>query len=979
MEFGVLGPLQVRDGGREIDVRRGHPRTLLIALLIHVGESVSRDVLAEILWRDDQPQHPTNALQVQISHLRKTLNAGSQLIETRAGGYFLAAAPDDIDAHQFERLVRGVDLVALDGTPEALGASLERLDTALALWRGEPLSDVAGEEFALGEITRLMELRWVAVETRSDLLLALGRHREMVGDLAALVGLQPLRERFHEQLILALYRCGRQGEALRAFENARTTLVEELGIDPSVGLQELARQVLEQDPALEWLAPAPASRATTSMSSVLPVPLTAMVGRDDELARAQALIEANRLVTLTGPGGAGKSRLALEIARRRTAGDVWFVDLGSVVNEDRVATTAAVAVGVPTAPDDDPCTAIAEALTRSAGLLVLDTCEHVLNGVAQLAIRVLQQCPDVRLLATSRRPLGITGEIAWPVPPLPLPPPDRSSAAEVIQYPAVALFAARAAAVRPGFEVTDATSSDVAAICTSLDGLPLAIELAAARADVLTPAAINARLQNRFDLLVDGGREAAARQQTLRATIDWSFELLSAEQRNFFARLSVFAGSFDLDAAVAIAADEHTDPLGLLSVLVRSSMVSVSAVGEDRYRLLDTLRAYALNALDEPDNAVRHAHAVHYTQVAEAVEQHIVGEEQVEWLTRARADVPNFRAAFEWSVSHGEIELGARLAGALSWFWTLDGMLAEAVEYLERVAPVTTTPPLVRAKVLSGIALLAASLGRVDRAGTAALESVALSQHEPGGLAVHVFALNVLAVVEWARGDLDASAAAHDEAIARLDGADEPWLLGVCLALRARTALDCDDPAGEAMAEAALTAARASRDRHVVGLALLQLAQLRLQHADVDAALAAASECLALQEQIAYTEGIVAALHVLARSREAAGDLDRAEDLDLRALALADRIGHTGAVCEALEGLASIAAARNDFERALHIISAATTQRNTHRLPLRAADRARIEDLRRRATAAANRVDIEDRAQSPECSAESLVAELLEP
>jgi predicted ATPase/DNA-binding SARP family transcriptional activator len=972
VEFGVLGPLQVRDAGNEVEVRRGHPRALLTALLLHVGETVSRDLLAELLWRDDQPQHPTNALQVQVSHLRKTLKSDRPLIETRPGGYCLVANLEDIDAYRFEQLVREADIAALDEAPGALESALECLDAALGLWRGEALADVAGEDFAHGEITRLTELRWVAIEKRTDVLLELGRHRELVGELAALVSSQPLRERFHEQLIVALYRCGRQADALRAFENARQTLLEELGIDPRASLQELERQVLEQDPSLEWAEPAFAqSSEAVGRSPALPVPLTSLIGRGAELARAEALIESNRLVTLTGPGGAGKSRLALEIAQRAIS--VWFVDLGSVVEEDRVATTAAAAIGVPISPDDDPSAAVADALARSAGLLVLDTCEHVLNGVGELAIRVLRQCPDVRLLATSRRPLGITGEIAWPVPPLPLPPPERRHAADVIKYPAVALFAERAAAVRPGFEVTDATSADIVAICAGLDGLPLAIELAAARTDVLTPAAINARLQNRFDLLVDGGREAAARQQTLRAAIDWSFELLSPDQRRFFTRLSVFAGSFDLDAAVAVAGDGLADPLGLLSALVRSSMVSVSVVGDDRYRLLDTLRAYALSALDEEEDALRRAHAVRYTAVAEEVEQHIVGADQLEWLAGARADVPNFRAAFEWSVTNGEMELGARLAGALSWFWTLDGMLAEAVEYLERVAPMVAIPPLVRSKVLSGLALLAASLGRVEQARTAAAESVSLSR-DAGGLPIQVFALNVLAVVEWARGNLLASAAAHDKAITYLAQANEPWLLGVCLALRARTALDCGDPNGEEMAEASLIAARASGDRHVIGLALLQIAQLRLSQGNVDAAIAAASESLFLQEEIAYTEGIVASLHVLARSREAAGDLEPAEELDLRALELADRIGHAGAVCEALEGLASIAVSREEFDRAARILGAAAAERNAHGLPLREADRPAIENLQRAARAGAASTD-----QTPsEKAVEPLLAELLE-
>jgi predicted ATPase/DNA-binding SARP family transcriptional activator len=974
MEFGILGSLQVRAGGTTIDIRPGHPRTLLIALLLRVGETVTSDALTELLWGAAQPQHPSNALQVHVSYLRKALSSAEegapQLIETRPGGYSLTVSPDQIDVHRFESLVREAESARVGGTRDALDRALERLDDALALWRGDALSDVDGEPFAVGEITRLEEARWAAIETRNDLLLELGRHRELVGELSRVVDQHALRERFYEQLILALYRCGRQADALLAYERARATLLEELGLEPGPSLRRLEHAVLEQDPSLDRVSPAPAEAA-------LPAPLTALIGREGELDRVDHLLDENRIVTLTGPGGAGKSRLAIEVARRRSAThSVWFVDLGTVSDGHRVAAAVATGIGVPSSPDENTGAAIAQALSRECGLLVLDTCEHVLSSAAEIAVRILRVCPEIRILATSRRPLGITGEIAWPVPPLALPPPDGSGASDIASFAAVALFAERAAAVRPGFEVTDATAADVAAICLGLDGLPLAIELAAARADLLTPAAINARLQNRFEFLVEGGREAAARQQTLRAAIDWSFDLLDDDQRRFFARLGVFGGSFDLDAAMAVAGAGLDDPFALFSALVRSSMVFVS--GEDRYRLLDSLRAYAGELLEVMDDGTRETHAWHYTTLAEEAERQIVGREQVPWLARVRADIPNFRTALEWSLASGEAELAARLAGGLSWFWTLDGMLAEAVEYLERVAPLTTASPLVRSKVLSGAALVAASLGRLEHARAAAVESVALGQTTNSTFA-HAFALNALAVVEWALGDLDASAAAHDEALALLRGTDNPWVLGVCLALRARTALDRGDPAGKQMAEAALPAARASGDRHVIGLALLQIAQLRLADGNVAAAVDAASECLRLQEEIAYTEGSVAALHVLARSVQAAGDTDRARRLNLRALALADRIGHVAALCEALEALATLASANKDYASALRLIETADLERTAHDMPLHARDRDRLDNLRRTAEKELELAPVARNVPIDESSTADVIASLLPP
>ncbi len=955
MRFGILGPLEVQVGETSVDVRRGIPRTLLIALIVRVGETVSTNALLELLWGDEQPQNPANALQIQVSYLRKTLNAasdvGDQPIVTRVGGYALEVAPEQIDARRFDRLVREAATLAAGRTETDFEAALELLDSALALWRGEALADVAGEAFVMGEITRLEETRSAAMESRNDVLLVLGRHRELIGELGRLINLHPLRERLHEQLMLALYRSGRQADALRAFEHARRTLLDQLGLDPGPALQTLERAILTHDPSLEWRPPPPAaepSRARASMSHVsvptgrLPAPITPLIGRDAEVARARALLGRNRIITLTGPAGAGKSRLGLAVADEAAdASRVWYVDLASTSDDDRVAATVAAGVGVPSAPDEDTATAVANGLALEQGLLVLDTCEHVLAGVAETASRVLRLCPGMRVLATSRRALGITGEIAWPVPPLALPPPRATSAQDVAPFAAVTLFVERATAVRADFALTDHNAADVAAICMALDGLPLAIELAAARADVLTAGAIRARLEHRFELLVEGGRDAVARQQTLRAALDWSFELLETDQRRFFARLGVFAGSFDLDSAVIVAGHGFADPLSLLSALVRNSMVTV--VGDDRYRLLDTLRAYAGEMLDdEHDTRWRHAHF--YSDFAESAEQQIVGPDQSAWLARLRADVPNLRAAVAWSFANGAQELAARLAGALGWFWTLEGMLDEAIEYLQRAAADTSVPRLVRSKALWGLALLAGSLGQLDRARAAGADSASLAREsdDVSGLAR---GLNALAVAEWALGNLAAAAEAHDEAIARLKPTDDLWALGVCMALRARTALDAGDPEGEKMARAALPVARASGDRHVIGIALEQVAQLELAAGHLDAAIDAATECLRMHEAVGYTEGTIAAMHVLALSQAARGDTKAARSLHLQALSLATRIGHAAALCEALEALATLAAAEHDYCGSIRLLEIAQHERATRDLPLRAPDRARVHDL----------------------------------
>jgi len=985
MRFGILGPLEVHVGDTSVDVRRGIPRTLLIALVLRAGETVSAGALMELLWGDDQPRNPANALQVQISYLRRALSAASpeadQPIVTRAGGYALDVAPDQVDALRFEQLVREAATRRTGGAVRDLETALEALDTALSLWRGEALADVAGEAFVAGEITRLEEARWAALETRNDVLLALGRHRELVGELGRLIARHPLRERFHEQLMLAMYRSGRQADALRAFEHARTTLVDELGLDPSAGLQALERAILAQDPSLEWQPPPSDDRAVAVSAfarvptGALPAPVTPLVGRHAEVARARELLGRNRMLTLTGPPGAGKSRLALEVARAEAATTgVWLVDLGSTTSDDRVAATIAAALGIPSAPDEDTAAAVASGLSLEQGVLVLDTCEHVLVGVAEAASRVLRLCPGMRILATSRRPIGITGEIAWPVPPLALPPPTAGDADSVAAFAAVALFCERATAVRADFALTDSNAADVAAICLALDGLPLAIELAAARADVLTPASIRARLQNRFDLLVEGRRDLAARQQTLRAALDWSFELLDPGQRRFFARLGAFAGSFDLEAAVTVAGHDFTDPLSLLSSLVRHSLVTV--VGDDRYRLLDTLRAYAVELLGE-DEDTRLRHAQFFTEFAESAEQKIVGPEQIGWLDKLRSDVPNLRAAIEWSFNRGEQELAARLAGALGWFWTLEGMLAEAIDYLERAAAMATVPALVRSKALWGFSLLAASLGQLERARRAGEESASLAR-EAGDDFGCARGLNALAVAEWALGNLDGAAQAHDEAIARLTSTEDVWALGVCMALRARTAVDAGDAGASEMAHAALPVARASGDRHVIGIALEQIAQLELAAGHTDAAVDAARECLGMQEAVGYTEGTVAALHTLALSLAAAGEIKEARLLHLRALSLASRIGHAAALCEALEGLAALAATDDDYRETIRLLEVAQRERRARDLPLRVPDRNRLDRLRRAAEAALGPEAVTDiEAATTPLATEAVLADLI--
>jgi DNA-binding SARP family transcriptional activator len=540
MEFRILGPLEVAEGDRPLPVGGAKERALLAILLIHAGEVVSADRLIDELWGSDLPANPSNALQVVVSRLRRALEGApalhrpGALLVTRKPGYVLEVDPEALDARRFERLVE--EARQLTATDQLRASSL--LGEALGLWRGPALAEFAFEDFAQAEVAQLQEARLQAVELKMEADLALGRHAELVGELQALVAGNPLRERLRGQLMLALYRSERQGEALRVFQEGRKALVEELGIDPGPELQELHQQILLQAASL---AVAPQAAAAPPHNN-LPAQVTSFVGRDLELREVKKALQRSRLVTLTGAGGCGKTRLALEAAGELLEAfpdGVWLVEREAVSDPALVPQSLGSALGVREdvalgagRPAPQP---VMDKLIHYLGgkqlLVVLDNCEHLVEACAQVAERVLRSAPRVRILATSRERLGVGGEVLWPVPPLGLPASEETSPEQLAQHDAVRLFVDRATAVQPSFILDAEAAPAVHHICRRLDGMPLALELAAARVRVLPTPEIAARLEDRFSLLVSGGRRALPRHQTLRAAIDWSYELLSQPER----------------------------------------------------------------------------------------------------------------------------------------------------------------------------------------------------------------------------------------------------------------------------------------------------------------------------------------------------------------------------------------------------------------------------------------------------------------
>ncbi|MDG6109977.1 tetratricopeptide repeat protein [Dactylosporangium aurantiacum] len=676
MWFGILGPLEVRaDGGEPVAVGGPKPRALLTVLLLNAGQVVAADRFAA---------GSANAVQAQVSRLRRCLPAG--LVEFTGGGYRLAVDPDDVDVHRFERLAReGRRLLAAGAAPRAVPALRE----ALALWRGPALADLpdAGAQRA-----RLDELRLTAVEDLVEAELATPAGT-CVADLRGLVAEHPFRERLAGQLMRALHAAGRTAAALAEYDRVRRLLADELGADPSPDLAAIHLAILRAQPpaaasaapgALTGPAPAaagPAADAALAAGGIAvparqgpPAQLTSFVGRDRELAALARHIAPGggaRLVTVTGPGGIGKTRLAVEAAGRASRG-TCFADLSRLDSGAQVPAAVLGALGLREAgfpaPAADPVRLLTGALRDTGLLLVLDNCEQVLDAAANLARTLLTACPGLTVLATSREPLGLTGETLLPLAPLDTAPPAGRSA---VVAPAVRLFADRAAAARPGFALTPGTAGQVAGICAALDGLPLAIELAAARLRHLDVAGIADRLtgDDHFRLLSRGDRTAAERHRTLRAVVDWSWQLLRPEEQALARRLAVFTGGAPLDAVEAVCG--VPDAAEVLADLVDRSLVSVR---DGRCTMLGTIHLYCRERLAEAgeEPALRRAHARHQLALARRADPFLRRAEQLEWLAVLSAEHENLMAALRWAVREDR-PTAMRLVAALAAYWWLGG------------------------------------------------------------------------------------------------------------------------------------------------------------------------------------------------------------------------------------------------------------------------------------------------------------------
>ncbi|WP_329521749.1 AfsR/SARP family transcriptional regulator [Spirillospora sp. NBC_01491] len=920
MRFGVLGPMEVwTEDGTPVPVTDLKVRVLLAHLLARPGRIVPADRLIDGLWGDALPANPKATLQARVSQLRRTLEdaeaGGRALVESRPAGYRLRIAAEAVDAGRFEALAARARRTA---APEARAALL---GDALALWRGEAFAEFGFAEFgsAVTEGARLGELRLAALEERAEARLEAGEHALLAAELGGAVAAHPLRERLRDVHMRALYRAGRTSEALQSYDDLRLRLRDEMGLDPGPRLVELQQAILRQDPALDVSGE---ERPRTN----LPVFVTDLVGRASALDELTGLLGSSRLVTLNGPGGVGKTRLAVETARNvvdHHPDGVWLVELAALSVTATAADVADLVAAVLGLRDDAASTGdgadsgkgglsgkgaprgegaasagrLGGVLRGKRMLLVLDNCEHVVEPVARLVAALLRDVPGLSALVTSQEPLGISGERLWSVPPLDSPERDAGTAPEeLLRYGAVELFVQRVADAVHGFELHPDNAEAVAAVCRRLDGIPLALELAATRVRAMGVHTLAERLDDRFRLLATGKRDAPARQRTLRAMIDWSWEPLSETERTVLRRLAVHADGCTLEAAEEVCADEGVDVLATLAGLVDRSLVVVAE--GPRYRLLESVAAYCVERLQEAGEyeAVRRRHHRYYAAFAERADGLLRGREQRHWLARMRAESANLHGALEGAVQDGHADLALRLANAMAWCWFLWGRHGEARRFVALAlsasgeeSGISNRRLLVRARTWRvGLTMLEGDGAERDARSRAAL---AAYTDDPRGLA---WAEWFLGFVRAGFGDQRAIGVLLERSLAGFTALGDRWGMAAALTGRATLALTAGDMAV------------VDRDGRR-GLALF---------AEIGDGWGRA--------QVTETLGVLA---------EVAGDYRRAEELHRDGLRVAEGLGLWAEVSYKLSRLGRIALLTGDGERSerLHRRARRLAVRESHR------------------------------------------------
>ena len=890
LEIRLLGPVETLVAGAPVALGGPRQQTLLSLLALRPGHVVPADELVEEVWAGDPPDGADTTLRSYVSRLRRSLD-GIAGIERTDRGYVLDAPHASVDALEFERLIRaGAQLLARGSARRA------RADfgDALKLWRGRPFGEVGAEGALRVAADRLEELHLLGLEQRIEADLALGRSAELVDELEAVVREHPFRERLWRHLMLALYRSGRQADALAAYHRARAGLDEHLGIEPNEELRALEAAILRQE------VPAVARQAALQN---LPVALTTFIGRTAELEAVTSLLQAHRLVTLTGVGGVGKTRLALEAARHASDAyfdGVWFVDLAPLGDPDLVASNVAAVLGLREGSEASDLDALAAQLGDREHLVVLDNCEHVRDACADLTAALLARASNLHILATSRVTLGVAGEVDYAVPPLTVPT-DRTDAGAVGAFDAVTLFLERARARRPGLVGDPATLAAVARIVSDLDGLPLAIELAAARAKALTVADIAARLNDRFRFLVSWRRLSSARHRTLAEAMAWSFDLLDPEAQGLLADLSVFAGSFDLDAVAQVSlGGDPARALDIVQRLVDASLVILEAEPQEgsRYRLLETVRQYGADRLAAAGrtDAARRAHAAYFAGIAEA--SPVKGSEQARGMARLDLERDNLRVAIDHAIELEDPVLQRRITAALWRYWQVRGDLTEGYARLgATLALGEDAAPEQYPNAVLGAGMLAWAMGRYDEGKQQGIELLRLAE-ESASIRLAYVGNRLLGNIAFRERDFETSDVYSVRALELARQGDDPIEVMMAELNHAVLLMDSGkmDLAVDRL-EQALERARALGHAEGAALALLNLGEAAFLLGRDDAARARFDEAREAFAAIGFRSHVGHAMQGIAAIAARGGESPLAAEL----------LGRAGAV------LAEVGAAPEDF------------------------------------------------------------------
>jgi predicted ATPase/DNA-binding SARP family transcriptional activator len=969
VDFHILGPLEVVSGdGRVIDLRGAKLRLLLAVLVVRAPRVVSAATLMDVLWRDDPPRSGANALQAQISKLRRLFQEadgprGADLLRTSPTGYSLDVDPDRIDAGRFTRLAAQGRELQLTGDPRA---AVDTLSEALALWRG-PALDEFDDDMIDGERVRLAEDRLACLEDRLDAELALGRHDAITGELEALVIEHPGRERLWAQLMTALYRSGRQTDALAAYKSARTRLVDEFGIEPGPALQALELSILDQTVELR----------TAGGHSDRPPPtnihpdLTACIGRDREIADVARIVDDRRLVTLVGPGGVGKTRVAVEVATRtriRWPDGSWLVELGPLAGDGAVARALSTLFASRLGGDSDRgereaplLDQLLTGLESAQTLIVLDNCEHVLDEASRVVDKLVRQCPGVRVLATSREALGVTGEAVRPIEPL------------MLEH-AIELFAARAADASGAFTMDDVRPV-VSDICERLDHLPLALELAAARTRAFTPAQLLNQLNDRLRVASPAHSARPERHKTLRSTVEWSYDLLFDDERRLFSRLSVFAGGFTRAAAEAVCADADLAGDRLADALVHlvDKSLLIMDPSSGRFRLLQTVSEFASERLDAvgETSALRDRHLSWMADFTEGATEGIRGEDQRAWFELLRHEGPNLRKCRQWALTDGDAVAGLRVATNLGWYAFVGALVPDPagalIALLERAVDADATlrcratmyigllehrPDISLEHALRAIELaraiddpalfsecavqaalpLATRYGRIEEARTLAAEArtASMASDDAWGLA-HVHAAN--GMIAFEAGDLAASADAFSRSAAAYHSLGDHGTAG----LAELRMTHVDELAGRFLdAKAtAVSALESCRESGFFSSLMLtaRLSWFALREGDVDLAVALGLDAVYEAHRPCTPSVRAAALFSLGAAHVRAGNHDLANTELSESAVVLERFGLVRQLVLAHSQLGDLAGRTGDVELACRLHQAAVRRAMTIRFP----------------------------------------------